>query len=149
MFWDTRKTQRNVFSYNFCDTRKNTAECVSCGDEEKKTETASVFPFVNGKMRRTQRNVFQIFPLKTMFWDSRKTQRNVFSSNFCDTRKNTAECVSCGDERRKTETASVFPFVIGRMRRTQRNVFPVGDMHLREKGKKRTKTLNRSSFLKK
>ena len=49
-----------------------------------------------------------------------RTQRNVFR-------------VEMREE--KTETASVFPFVIGRMRRTQRNVFPVGDMHLREKGK--------------
>ena len=114
--------------------------------KKKKTETASVFPFVNGKKRRTQRNVFQIFSLLRL---SKKTQRNVFLSNSCDTRQNTTECVSCGDERRKTETASVFPFVIGRMRRTQRNVFPVGDMHLREKGKRKNEDVEPFFFFKK
>ena len=52
MFWDTRKNTAECVFVQFCDTRKNIAECVSCGDEEKeKTETASVFPFVNGKKR--------------------------------------------------------------------------------------------------
>ena len=97
-----------------------------------------MFPFVNGKKEEnTAECVSNFFTEDDVLRLSKKTQRNVFLSNSCDTRQNTTECVSCGDERRKTETASVFPFVIGRMRRTQRNVFPVGDMHLREKGKRK------------
>ena len=101
-FGTLEKTQRNVFSY--WDEEK-----------EKKTETASVFPFVNGKRGEHSGMCFKFFH----FWDSRKkhsgmcfcpilvtldrTQRNVFR---VERRKNgNSECVSICNWKNEENTA--------------------------------------------